>query len=167
MSVQLDLNEKRLAENTALEVLESCGAKTLPVDPAGLARSRGFSVDYEDLSEDNFRGTFKGGEIVIDSTIECQNTKRFIVAHELGHAVLGLGAGEYDESDESKKEAMANLFARALLMPKHYLVKAIEIYNGKAGESAFSSCVEYLSDMFGVTERRVKERLVECNVTTR
>jgi len=157
-------------EKEALNVLEEFQIDSLPVEPTGLAKCKGYRVEYRDLSEENFRGVLSDRKIAIDSTIESSSMKRFIVAHELGHGVLGHGtSGYYNESSEydvpcSEREAMANLFARALLMPKHYLQKAVEIFKSKDGNSSYSSCEEYLSDIFGVTERRVRDRLEECEL---
>jgi len=165
----LTLDRRTEVEAKALEVLGEFQINSLPIDPARLARGKNYHVEYRDLSEENFRGVLSGKKIAIDSTIESPSMKRFIVAHELGHGELGHGNSEMPnelcdcEGSCNDKEAAASLFARSLLMPVHYLEKAIEIYQGK-DTTAFSSCIEYLSHMFGVTERRVNERLVECGV---
>ena len=168
MTVTLEPKTKVDVEKKALETLDKYEVNSLPVEPASLARRAGYRVDYEDLREDNFRGKLSADKktIIIDSTIEEKSATRFIVAHEFGHAVYEHEGANYDESCSDTREAIADLFARALLMPRHYLERAVEIYSSKCGKSAFFSCEEYLSDMFGVTERRVKERLGECSIGT-
>ena len=71
--------------------------------------------------------------------------------------------GHVNRDTESDEEAA--LFARALLMPKHFVEVAVETYR-KSNEhtKTYDSIVEYISHIFGVSKRMAHERLLELKL---
>ena len=160
MSVTLCPKEKENIENVALDFLKTHFVDSLPIDPLELAKKEGLKIVYKDLDEENFDGMLQeinGDRILtINNKIANSARARFIAAHEIGHAKLKHQTINYYSNQRSKNEIEANLFARALLMPRPYFEKAQASYNEN---SVFDSLAEYISMIFGVTEKRAKERL--------
>lgn len=98
-----------------------------------------FSVEYkeEEMSNNNFLGISLGcaskATILVNSNIDFAPRKLFTAAHEIGHVVLHIMTGKQSEfqctnndlttTDKKNKmfEYEANIFASALLMPKHLI----------------------------------------------
>ena len=95
----------------------------LPVDPTQFAAENGISVRYDQSLE---RGGLSGYSDPEDNTIyvnpnESWSRKRFTVAHELGHCLLGHGARNRRRDalpGVDSQEVEANNFAAELLMPE-------------------------------------------------
>jgi len=108
---------------------------------------------------------------VVDRVLNEQRS-RFVIAHDLGHVCLGHElSGQEDHWDRSnlldRKEIEAELFARALLMPRRYLQRAVELYQAKdKGHTVFSSLKEYISYVFSVAQDKATIRLEECGFAT-
>lgn len=169
----LTRDEKKLAENMALDLLIKHDETNLPVDPTRLAGEEGYSVIYTDMIG-NITGLLvpEDKTIMVDRTLDEQRS-RFVIAHELGHVCLGHKGhrsrgdcvdSDMDGDDSFKKELAAEQFARTLLMPKPYLEKAISLF--QSNNKAFSSRVEYISYVFNVTEQKARMRLEECGFAT-
>lgn len=92
--------------------------------------------------------------------------RRFIVAHEYAHTQLHKkDAKLYAHRDISKKETCeekeADYFASCFLMPKHLI--EVELQKEKVKKMDESSKIKYLSDLFNVTTKKMKNRLLEIN----
>lgn len=130
------------ARNKSWEVLLKCKINSLPVNLAKVAiqydikiitySSTSFvhALKQEALSGDGFSANVKDKKIIfINDTIPNNNRRRFTLAHELGHCLLGhpldniqFRTNEFYDSKQTL-EAEANVFARSLLMPAIVLAK--------------------------------------------
>lgn len=82
------------------------------------------------------------------------NRKRFTVAHEIGHLILGHTQQNYDSSDKSLDDVEANQFAAELLMPLEMLKNDIKIIKN----------VKELAKKYIVSEEAMWRRLMECRL---
>lgn len=124
------------ARNKAWEALLKSGVSSLPVDLGQIARAYGIKVIlYSDIRLGQF---FSGGvlsgdgfilnrknkkQIFINDRINNKPRRRFTLAHELGHGILGhelcdlhFRNSEIDDQTDTQ-ELEANVFARNILMP--------------------------------------------------
>ncbi|MBA1158923.1 ImmA/IrrE family metallo-endopeptidase [Microvirga mediterraneensis] len=124
-------------EQVAEEILREHVAGDGPTDPVQLANRMGVRIFNSKFSEPGIHGLIarRGGASTIYVDVDDRPVrKRFTVAHELGHFVLHLAAGEgefIDDEDnfrtitdpdepwneERRREWEANVFAAAILMP--------------------------------------------------
>ena len=85
------------------------------------------------------------------------NRKRFSIAHELGHVVLGhtnIKNNDYDHESKDCRELEANEFAAELLVPFEFLKK--DIANGIQ--------VKELTLKYYVSEQMLWNRIKECHL---
>lgn len=135
------------ARNKSWEVLLKCKINSLPVNLAAVANQYDIKIipysstsfvhalKQEALSGDGFSANVKDKKIIfINDTIPNNNRRRFTLAHELGHCILGhpldniqFRTNEFYDSKQAL-EAEANVFARDLLMPAVVLAK-MDIHN--------------------------------------
>ena len=133
--------------NKTWEVLLNCKINSLPVNLAAVAiqydikiipySSTSFvhALKQEALSGDGFSENVKDKKIIfINDRISNNSRRRFTLAHELGHCILGhpidniqFRTNEFYDSKQAL-EAEANVFARDLLMPAVVLAK-MDIHN--------------------------------------
>ena len=133
--------------NKTWEVLLNCKINSLPVNLAAVAiqydikiipySSTSFvhALKQEALSGDGFSANVKDKKIIfINDRISNNSRRRFTLAHELGHCILGhpldniqFRTNEFYDSKYAL-EAEANVFARDLLMPAVVLAK-MDIHN--------------------------------------
>lgn len=106
--------------------------------------------------------------IVINSRLgeeaDFNKRRRFIAAHEYAHFKLhNDGHDIFAHRDYSEKEALvekeADYFARCLLMPKHLVENVINLWGIK--DASIEEKVSVISDIFKVTEKKARQRLVE------
>ena len=135
------------ARNKTWEVLLKCKINSLPVNLAAVANQYDIKIipysstsfvhalKQEALSGDGFSANVKDKKIIfINDTIPNNHRRRFTLAHELGHCILGhpldniqFRTNEFYDSKQAL-EAEANVFARSLLMPAVVLAK-MNIHN--------------------------------------
>lgn len=112
------------SRNLSWDILIKEGVNKLPVDVVSLCKQMGISVKYYEPTDDN-----DGMCIILEDTPvifvkrDCvRQRKRFTIAHELGHILLG-HVGKYHlvnrepSSKDSPIEQAANVFASRLLAP--------------------------------------------------
>jgi len=148
-------------EQKAGSMLTENQVERLPVRPDWLAERAGIKVSQKPL-EGIKQGDYDGNVISIDVNLGPRQ-KRYVTAHELGHAVLehkGRNACDTAAS-QTTEEREADWFAKALLLPRGSLGDAVERYRGKQ-VTAFQNLVEFVSSIFEVEERIAYERLKEC-----
>jgi len=142
-----------------------------PINPETLAQREGLTVVY-DYILGNRVGELnrETKQIVVDEYLKNDLPyAHCVIAHELGHYVLNVGAaltasaGKAPETSADESELEANYFAHALLMPKPLVEKAVKKYNNKK-ETSFDTLIDYICYMFCVTERKAKHRLEECGL---
>lgn len=135
----LNYNDYKNARDAAWQILIDCGVHCLPVKITALCRQMGISIhtyqtsgeilERNRLSElasqtDGFCVNSDGKyHIFYDSRLPIPR-KRFTLAHELGHIILGhIGKGQYStrnrepSSEDMPEETQANQFAARILAP--------------------------------------------------
>lgn len=80
--------------------------------------------------------------------------KRFTVAHEIGHLVLGHTQKNYEHTERSLEETEANQFAAELLMPLEILKEDLRTIKN----------VKELAKKYIVSEEAMWRRLMETNL---
>lgn len=124
------------ARDLSWKVLQECNITSLPVDLGKIARYNNLKIVlysntsliqlfYQDaLSGDGFITQINNEKFIfINDKIHNRNRRRFTLAHELGHGLLGhdLSVIHYRNSEidnqSDKQETAANVFARDVLMP--------------------------------------------------
>ncbi|MDO5531700.1 ImmA/IrrE family metallo-endopeptidase [Sutterella sp.] len=118
----------------ANDILEKFWDKNVPVDVYAIARELGLSV--VEANTPTHSGYFSSDEqtIYINEN-ESPVRKRFTIAHELGHFILGHGDSDRNTSiwsdryspEQMEKETAANKFATELLMPRKAISAMINI----------------------------------------
>ena len=134
------------ARNKSWEVLHDCEISEFPIDLGKIADSYGIKITlYSDtkliqlFKEDVLQGdgfVLRNGDetqVFINDKIHNRNRRRFTLAHELGHALLGHSLDEIHyrnseiDSQTDAQEVEANVFARDILMPATVLA-ALDIH---------------------------------------
>ncbi len=135
--------------------------RSIPVDPAKIARAAGASL-FADFSmpTQGLNGSFiidDGVPAISFSPDDPWVRQRFSIAHSLGHMVLGHGRSlsddqsNYSASVDHYKEREANTFAMELLMPKEVIDwMVVKRGNRDVGE---------MSRALSVSERAMQARL--------
>ena len=134
------------ARNKSWEVLRDCGILEFPVDLSKIADFYGIKIilysktnlvqhfGKDALNGDGF--VLRNGDetqVFINDKIHNRNRRRFTLAHELGHALLGHSLDEIHyrnseiDSQTDAQEVEANVFARDILMPATVLA-ALDIH---------------------------------------
>ena len=124
-------------EALAATVLQNVGWNgSLPINPKAIAECYGIAVKNEVslMGGTNSGRCFKLGDgkvMIIVNPADSKARQNFTIAHELGHAFLH-GCGTHDRSTDrvevyKQKEAQANAFAAALLMPESPVRNAVEL----------------------------------------
>lgn len=122
----MDYQKYVKARDATWKILIDQEITALPVPITAICRRMGVFVGYDDslIQSDNdgySAITTKGAKIAIDPSCTIAR-RRFTVAHELGHIVLG-HVGKYKlvnrepSSDDNPIEQEANVFASRLLAP--------------------------------------------------
>ena len=154
-----------LTASKAAQSVFSKYARTIPVNPAEIAKEMGIIVKMSGvLAGDEFSGVCgaayiseeDGNKYIIFNGDDAKTRQRFTIAHELGHHVLGhtkyqpkLRDTNYTIRDPI--ETAANNFAAELLVPMRMLEIAI-------GDDLKKSTKE-LANMFDVSESVMSIRL--------
>jgi len=134
------------ARNKSWEVLYDCKISEFPVDLGKIADFYGIKITlYSDtkliqlFKEDALQGdgfvlrNEDETQVFINDKIHNRNRRRFTLAHELGHALLGHSLDEIHyrnseiDSQTDTQEIEANVFARDILMPATVLA-ALDIH---------------------------------------
>lgn len=120
-------------------------------------------IVYDESGTKKQMGTDYAKLIVVDSKLTTEQ-KRFVVAHELGHYIMGNRAdvtGEHiemriDKHDEKpEKENEIDYFAACILMPHNAVKKMVQL------DEPENALVEELSRAFGVSSIVAKRRIQE------
>jgi len=156
--------------NAANELLEKAGVSAPPVDVDALAERCGTLVLYRPFSD-----SLSGLVFAIQNTatigineLHSTNRRRFSLAHELGHFVLGHHRGSGENGDalhidagegnppgfDWRAERAANDFAAELLMPRKLMSEAF----------GMSQDPSELADQFQVSELAMGYRLVNLGL---
>ena len=172
--------DKKIIEEKVNVVLETIGYNSGEVDVINVANSLGFTVGISALPNwddgfilvDNVKehiqkliGLFTDKAIGVNAERDLQ-TKRFIIAHEIGHYKLhynendgALYARREDVKGKDAEENDADYFGACLLMPKKHFK---EKYDGLKNKGLLEDeIVTLLQKYFNTPYESVKRRLVE------
>lgn len=157
------------------------GCDTTPVDVHHIARELGLSVIEANLGDDvsGMLVTNLGTSFVCVHEKHPRVRKRFTIAHEIGHHVLGHQSqrGDHVHVDRGNfisqrgprastgldpKEIEANQFAAALLMPATLVRKEVALLVDK--HALLDSDVGSLAELFDVSEQAMTIRLTTMGI---
>jgi len=151
-----------MPKDSASQILsEVWGARGFPVDPVWIARQFGIDVVTADLPADVSGALIKDAgqdPVIVLSSADSKNRKRFTAAHELGHFIQRQGQAHYDYIDlrsplsgngTDPDEVFANQFAANLLMPEQAVREQVN-----AGRPLFMIALH-----FGVSDEAMRYRL--------
>lgn len=121
----MNYKKYKISRNLAWEVLIHENIIELPVDIVGVCRNMGIDVRYGTNfanGNDGYSTIIEGVPYITISPEPTKQRKRFTVAHELGHILLG-HVGKYrlinrePTPNDNPIEQAANVFAARLLAP--------------------------------------------------
>lgn len=131
--------QSREARRRAQAVLDMFHVRRPPIDVAEVAKKLGFEVLDYDFPETTSAILVIEGDIraIGVNKAFAEARRRFSIAHELGHFLLGHGDfadsektfedGSYNYLDpQNRQETEANEFAAELLMPERFLKKDLQ-----------------------------------------
>ena len=110
------------ARDATWRILLDCGVNQLPVRTSGLCKALGIKLMEGDIPQDGYSTMVNGVPYIVVNQNLLNTRKRFTVAHELGHIVLG-HVGRYElvnrepDPKDNPIEQAANVFASRLLAP--------------------------------------------------
>jgi|SRR6185503_6199726 len=154
------MNKSDIAEKVQT-IIDKLGIEQPPVPVEDAAKLLNIKIVEYDKFADNFSGTIVKGENVTVIGINLNHSgvrRRFTIAHELGHYLLGHDIRDVLEENLDRPpnlEREANMFAGELLMPKKLLVTDV-----KAG----SVKIPDLAKKYNVSEQAMTIRLLETNL---
>lgn len=120
----MEQNLATVEERSAHDILAAHWSGAIPIEPQKIAESMGAQVVYHDCSESGSLEIRDGTPVIYVREHDPAGRKRFTVAHEIGHWVLGHGnsfrdpAANFSSSSGTLVERQANRFAACLLMPR-------------------------------------------------
>ena len=150
------------AQSKALEILDTFGYISPPVDPVKIARDLGIRVYFADFKgeDDKISGLFyaEKNEIYVNKN-EFPQRQTFTIAHELGHKFLHeewLKSSSYQvlmrdptpAALKDPKEKEADAFAAHLLVPRFMLDKYYKL-----------ASIEELAKLFAVSIPVIRARM--------
>lgn len=119
----MDYKDYQQARNMSWEILIQENIRELPINIVELCHSLGIEMKYDnELVEDGHCTIHNGVPYIVINPDSTRQRKRFTIAHELGHLLLGhVGKYELVNRDPSPNdnpiERAANVFAGRLLAP--------------------------------------------------
>ena len=148
-------------QEIALQALQSINCSYPPVPIEEVAKKLGFAVVEFDFPN-SISGVLKKDRMVIGVNAQHHPIRRrFTIAHELGHFLLGHDIGkEEDVVDEDfdkpiHTEKQANIFASCILMPSEWVKSEVQ---GKTID------LKVMAQKFSVSEQAITIRLLELNL---
>ena len=170
---------KLRARQRAEKLVRSLGIQDAPIDVNGIAKALGLQVMFEDLGDsgDRVSGMListKSGACIVVNRKDHIHRRRFSVAHEIGHHVLGhqFEPGEHVHVDHGifvslrdertsegidPKEIEANQFAASLLMPRELIDR--ELSRRELRRIDLDLDIPALAESFKVSEQAMTIRL--------
>jgi len=118
----LNYKDYQSARDAAWRILLDCGVDHLPVRTSVICKALGVRLVEGEIAQDGYSTVVKGVPYIVVKQSLSNARKRFTVAHELGHIILGhvgrfeLVNREPDPEDNTIEQA-ANVFASRLLAP--------------------------------------------------
>lgn len=164
-------------ESAAASLLSKYGCESPPVDVGAIAEGEGLQIVYHEL-EDSVSGMLVRHQDLATIAINVrhhENRQRFTLAHELGHFQLhkdlpDVFVDDYmvhfraDAPSLDLREAEANEFAAALLMPQSMLKRDL---NDGPIDALDEDAVKVLAQRYRVSVQALTIRLVRLDFVTR
>lgn len=161
----------------ALKLLKDCGITKAPVSVDDIASHMGATVSYEVFTED-LSGVLvkeKTRTVIGVNSFHAKTRQRFTIAHECGHLALGHSGEVFvdrtvmrrdgrSSQAVDRQEIDANRFAAELLMPKEFVLTAVERRQAKKPELSSSMLVEELAEEFQVSAQAMEYRLTNLGM---
>ena len=140
---------------------------SLPVNVVSIANSLGIQVvPQSNMTESGMIELINGKPVITYNSNEVEVRRRFTIAHELGHFVLGHlsdnvkkfrdPAQNFSTLAINPEEREANNFAASILMPAKIVVYAINQKNIRN--------IDALSNLFHVSQVAMKYRLINLRL---
>lgn len=136
----------------------------LPVDPVRIAARMGISTLFKEFPAIGYYDPFSPeGQLIVADAADSIKRRRFIVAHMLGHHVLGHGESDvtrepdFSADTQDPEEAAANVFALRLLVPDDALEIALDA--NRVASLMRGTDDTRLARVFGVSEAFMRARL--------
>jgi len=156
-------------ESRAEEVLKALNIRSAPVPVEEVADK--CQIKISRAPNNDFSGMLirKDGRALIGvNNSESTVRQRFTIAHELGHFFLHPNKDAFIDYRDNKKEIMrtprekqANMFAAALLMPRHILLRD---FKAIAKEGFSEDELHDLAKQYEVSEDAMRFRLMNLNL---
>ena len=118
----MNYRDYKNARDAAWQILLDCGVDRLPVRTSVLCRKLGIKLVEGGISQDGYSTIIYDEPYIVVKESLGVRRKRFTVAHEMGHILLG-HVGKYELVNREPSEAdnpierEANIFASRLLAP--------------------------------------------------
>lgn len=147
----------RHIEDLATKTLKSIEFNGLPIPVEKIAQKIGLKIVEFDFP-DSFSGVLKKDKRVIGvNKRHASVRRRFTIAHEIGHFLLGHEDDSIDGYSDRPMplEREANTFASHLLIPTHIVTESVK----KVGLD-----LKFLAKQFWVSEQVITIRLLEMNL---
>ena len=152
-------------EERADEILNKYGGGNLPINVLEIAKKANVLIKYAPSTK--FSGLLyrkDSNAFMAISSSESNVRQRFTIAHELGHFFLHPQKDTFVEFRDNEKnivrgvkEAQANKFAAALLMPRKFIEKDVQSFK----ETGITkSATEFLAKKYHVSEEAMTYRLM-------
>lgn len=170
---------EKLSQKTPENILEQYGDGSCPIDIEGILKALGVhfapmdfaSIERRSPKTVQLRGNILGAVTLIGNTVNIfyrkgsdESTKRFTLAHELGHCCYdtnllgdrGHIEWRFDGSTRELKEVHANAFARKILVPEDMLR---DRYYQLCNQSGTVPTSDELGEMFKVDVAVIEAQL--------
>ena len=118
----MNYRDYKNARDAAWQILLDCGVDRLPVCTSMICRKLGIKLVEDEISQDGYSTVIRGNPYIVVKKSLGIKRKRFTVAHEIGHILLG-HVGKYElvnrepSGADNPIEREANIFASRLLAP--------------------------------------------------
>lgn len=166
-------------ELAARKLLNSMGIEKPPVNLEPIAKRLGIELLKDDLGDELSGVLIKEGEklVIFVNAGHHENRRRFTIAHEIGHHVLGHPGEMFVDKTLRQKaivvrrdgrssegtdidEIQANRFAAELLMPKQLVESEVSKRLSKRNLPTPEDLVANLGEQFKVSRQAMEIRLV-------
>lgn len=170
---------EKLSQKTPEDILEQYGDGSCPIDIEGILKALGVHfapMDFDSIERQSpktvqLRGNILGAVTLIEDTVNIfyrkdsdESTKRFTLAHELGHCCYdtnllgdrGHIEWRFDGSTRVPKEVRANVFAGKILVPEDMLQTR---YHQLYSQSRIAPASDELGEIFKVDVAVIEARL--------
>lgn len=163
--------------SAATKLLQEANITKAPVNVEALAARVGAMVSYDVLKED-LSGVLvkdKARVVIGVNSFHAKTRQRFTIAHEIGHLMLKHKGDVFVDQTVMRRdgrsaqaidpqEIAANQFAAELLMPRDFVIKAVQRWQAKRPDLSSISLVDELAEEFQVSPQAMEYRLTNLGM---